>query len=48
VRYRNLQQDCFRGRIIHENVKETFKIEKELGSGNYGTVTVISKRSLRH
>lgn len=35
----------FHGRIIYENIKKTYKIKKELGTGNYGSVRIIAKRS---
>jgi calcium-dependent protein kinase len=35
----------FQGRIIYEDIKKTYKIKKELGTGNYGSVRIIAKRS---
>lgn len=44
-RYRELQQNSFQGRVIRENIADTYKVKKEVGNGNYGSVRIIAKRS---
>jgi serine/threonine protein kinase len=40
-----MQQNSFEGRVIRENINDTYKLKKEIGNGNYGSVRVIAKRS---
>lgn len=40
-----MQQNSFEGRVIRENISDTYKLKKEIGNGNYGSVRVIAKRS---
>jgi serine/threonine protein kinase len=40
-----MQSVSFDGRIIHEDISKTYRIGKELGSGHYGSVRVLAKRS---
>ena len=42
-----MQKVSFDGRIIHEDISKTYKIGKELGSGNYGSVRLIAKRTFK-
>ena len=41
----NLQNENFNGRICFEDVSDLYHIGKELGSGRYGIVRLVAKKS---
>lgn len=42
-----MQQNIFEGRIIKENINDLYKLGDELGSGSYGIVRIVHKRSYK-
>jgi calcium-dependent protein kinase len=43
--YYDLQQENFHGRICFEDISNVYKMGKEIGSGRYGIVRLVAKKS---
>jgi serine/threonine protein kinase len=47
-KYRTMQKNIFEGRIIDESVDTVYKVGDKLGSGSYGEVRIVHKKSYKN